>query len=180
MIGDKAHETAPGAAELRDQMARVLYESTSEAPVPWAVLISDPDYAEALQDWRSCADAALAIVQPLIDRAETGRAIAVAQHSKTIGPAEDAEQRAERAEALLRELVDPDPCDHFDHHGHCQTHGAGDPCPHARAKNLLATLDAQTPPDAAVITPQPPTDITMSERTTPHRPTPQTPNESHG
>jgi hypothetical protein len=47
---------------------------------------------------------------------------------------------ADAAEALLRDLVDPDPCEHFDHHGYCQTHGAGDPCPHARAREWLAAL----------------------------------------
>jgi hypothetical protein len=49
-------------------------------------------------------------------------------------------ERAEKAEALLRELVfDNDPCD-YDHNGACQAHNLHDaPCPHARAKELLAT-----------------------------------------
>lgn len=40
----------------------------------------------------------------------------------------------------LAELVDPDPCSQFDHQGDCQTHGTGAarPCPHARARELLA------------------------------------------
>jgi hypothetical protein len=46
----------------------------------------------------------------------------------------------------LRDIVDPDPC-HLDHHGYCQAHGwTGDePCPHARAKDLLAAEPAITP-----------------------------------
>lgn len=41
-------------------------------------------------------------------------------------------------EALVADLVDPDPC-YFDHHGYCQAHAwfATDPaCPHGRAKQL--------------------------------------------
>lgn len=57
--------------------------------------------------------------------------------------------RAEQAEVLLRDLVDPDDC-HFDHNGGCQAHGylslqPGEQCPHAEAKALLAAL---TPPEA--------------------------------
>lgn len=59
----------------------------------------------------------------------------------------DATARAEQAEALLRDLADPDPCVH-DHHGGCQAHGylslqPGERCPHAEAKEHLAAL---TPP----------------------------------
>lgn len=45
--------------------------------------------------------------------------------------------------ALLTELHDPNPCDHFDHHGYCQTHGwlEDGECAHARAQKLLATLE---------------------------------------
>jgi len=48
----------------------------------------------------------------------------------------------DEAIVVLALLVDPEPCDHFDHHGDCQTHGTGAtrPCPHARAKALLAEL----------------------------------------
>ena len=47
--------------------------------------------------------------------------------------------------SLLREMVDPDDCQ-YDHHGYCQTHGwtADTPCPHSRAKILLAASDAAT------------------------------------
>lgn len=43
--------------------------------------------------------------------------------------------------ALIRDLVDSDPC-WFDHHGGCQAHGylslePGQQCPHAEAKELL-------------------------------------------
>lgn len=54
-------------------------------------------------------------------------------------------QLAQR-DALLRELVDPDPC-RFDHHGGCQAHGhlepePGEACPHAAAKALLREVDS--------------------------------------
>lgn len=44
---------------------------------------------------------------------------------------------------LIDDLTDPDPCE-FDHHGYCQAHGwmRTEPrCPHARAKELLASSD---------------------------------------
>jgi len=47
------------------------------------------------------------------------------------------------AMALVRDLRDPSPCDHFDHHGYCQTHGwmeTDPPCPHGRATKLLEAL----------------------------------------
>lgn len=41
---------------------------------------------------------------------------------------------------LVEELIDPDPC-WFDHHGYCQAHKLHEkPCPHERAKDLLAEL----------------------------------------
>lgn len=47
---------------------------------------------------------------------------------------------AEQMRRLLADLVDPDPC-WLDHHGYCQAHGLhSPPCPHARAKELLAEL----------------------------------------
>jgi hypothetical protein len=61
----------------------------------------------------------------------------------------DLGQRAEQAEAILRELIDPSPCDHFDHHGQCQTHGRWDDqgrCLDARGRELLVALDE---PEAA-------------------------------
>jgi len=45
------------------------------------------------------------------------------------------------AVALVRELYDPTPCDHFDHHGDCQTHRGGNPCPDGLARAFLAALD---------------------------------------
>lgn len=56
--------------------------------------------------------------------------------------------RAERAEALVAELVDEGEC-WFDHHGNCQEHyvfGDNVTCPHKAAKALLKTLrEAHTP-----------------------------------
>jgi hypothetical protein len=48
-------------------------------------------------------------------------------------------------EREIRELTDPDPC-WLDHRGGCQAHGylslkPGEVCPHAEAKELLASLD---------------------------------------
>lgn len=45
--------------------------------------------------------------------------------------------RAERAEAALRDLTDPRPCDPHPGNGYCQTHGETPPCPHAAAKEIL-------------------------------------------
>lgn len=65
--------------------------------------------------------------------------------------AEDAEQEVARAEAviddlvkLVRDLADPGPCEDFDHHGQCQTHGwlQEGVCPHARARDVLSALEA--------------------------------------
>ncbi len=44
---------------------------------------------------------------------------------------------------LLRDLTDPGECS-FDHHGYCQEHvwlTDERPCPHGRAKKLLALVD---------------------------------------
>ena len=62
------------------------------------------------------------------DQRDMARAIAVAL-----------EQDNARLIAVIADLVDPEPCAHFDHHGHCQTHGWMDDgvCPHARARALL-------------------------------------------
>lgn len=46
-------------------------------------------------------------------------------------------QRAEQAEAALRDLTDPRPCDPHPGNGYCQTHGEKAPCPHAAAKAIL-------------------------------------------
>lgn len=46
---------------------------------------------------------------------------------------------------LVRELVGVDEC-WYDHHGYCQAHGLQDaPCPHERARALLAELDIEEP-----------------------------------
>lgn len=46
---------------------------------------------------------------------------------------------------LIRDFRDPDPCQ-LDHHGYCQAHVwmcSGSPCPHARAREVLAAIDAE-------------------------------------
>jgi hypothetical protein len=46
--------------------------------------------------------------------------------------------------ALIKDLADPAPCEQFDHHGYCQTHGwltDESRCPHARATELLTEVD---------------------------------------
>ena len=50
-------------------------------------------------------------------------------------------ERQGEAVEIMAELTDPDEC-WYDHHGYCQAHYWMDPspCPHLRAKNLLAAL----------------------------------------
>jgi hypothetical protein len=69
--------------------------------------------------------------------------------------AETAEQQRDQYAALVRDFLDPDPCQ-FDQHGYCQAHAAGlggEPmsCPHRRAREVLADLDS------ADLNPQEPT-----------------------
>lgn len=50
---------------------------------------------------------------------------------------------SDQVKQLLRDMTDPDGC-WFDHHGGCQAHGylslqPGEKCPHAEAKELLAS-----------------------------------------
>lgn len=50
---------------------------------------------------------------------------------------------SDQVKQLLRDMTDPDDC-WFDHHGGCQAHGylslqPGETCPHAEAKELLAS-----------------------------------------
>ena len=54
-----------------------------------------------------------------------------------------AEEPSDQVKQLLRDMTDPDNC-WFDHHGGCQAHGylslqPGEKCPHAEAKELLAS-----------------------------------------
>ena len=54
-----------------------------------------------------------------------------------------AEEPSDHVKQLLRDMTDPDDCS-FDHHGGCQAHGylslqPGEKCPHAEAKELLAS-----------------------------------------
>lgn len=64
--------------------------------------------------------------------------------------AEDAEAEVARVGAviddlvqLVRDLADTGPCEDFDHHGQCQTHGwlQDGVCPHARARDVLAAQE---------------------------------------
>jgi hypothetical protein len=45
---------------------------------------------------------------------------------------------------LVRDLADREPCEDFDHDGHCQTHGwlQDGTCPHARARDILTAQEA--------------------------------------
>jgi hypothetical protein len=51
--------------------------------------------------------------------------------------------RTETLTALVRDFLDPDPCQ-LDHHGYCQAHSwlCEGRCPHARAREVLAEVDA--------------------------------------
>jgi hypothetical protein len=60
-------------------------------------------------------------------------------HREFVGRDKYEAQKAEidQLRELVRDLADPDPCTHFDHHGYCQTHGwfaVEPPCPHGRAR----------------------------------------------
>ncbi|MER6834272.1 hypothetical protein ABT320_09770 [Streptomyces cellulosae] len=61
--------------------------------------------------------------------------------------------------ALVRDFLDPDPCQ-LDHHGYCQAHSwlCEGRCPHARAREVLAEVDAVS---AAVA---PPTQAALRDR----------------
>lgn len=52
-------------------------------------------------------------------------------------------QERDAYRAGLENLIDPDECDHFDHHGYCQTHFGGKPCANKVAKDLLAAYPKQ-------------------------------------
>jgi hypothetical protein len=61
--------------------------------------------------------------------------------------AEQAEQQRDQLAALVRDFLDPDPCQ-LDHHSYCQAHSwmcSGSSCPHARAREVLAALDEEQP-----------------------------------
>lgn len=67
----------------------------------------------------------------------------IADYDRVLARADKAEAERDAARALVRDLRDSSPCDHFDHHGHCQTHGwmeTDPPCPHGRATKLLEAL----------------------------------------
>lgn len=70
----------------------------------------------------------------------------------TVARLAQAEARADKATALLRDLVDADDC-WFDHHGGCQAHGylslePGERCPQAEAQELIARIDGKETTDA--------------------------------
>lgn len=48
-------------------------------------------------------------------------------------------QRLQTATQIIRDLADTNPCDHWDHHGYCQTHGwlEDGECADARAQRFL-------------------------------------------
>jgi hypothetical protein len=107
------------------------------------------DQAEAERDAKDAEIGRLAIGHEALNRASI-----------------EALERAERAEAerdqlrdqfatavaLIRELADPEPCEHFDHHGYCQTHNLGSPCEHAEAQKFLAALDQAPAADSPYAT----------------------------
>lgn len=69
------------------------------------------------------------------------------------GRAERVERQRDQLAALVRDFLDPDPCQ-LDHHGYCQAHGwahDGWHCPHARAREALAALDDEPATEATGI-----------------------------
>lgn len=69
---------------------------------------------------------------------------------RAVLPDHDARVRAEARVPLLsliEDLADDGPC-HYDHHGYCQGHSLDPkPCPHERAKRVLARAHATTEGD---------------------------------
>ncbi|MEO3860911.1 hypothetical protein [Acrocarpospora sp. B8E8] len=62
------------------------------------------------------------------------------------GEINDLRARAEQAEAILRQQLDPYPC-RYDHHGECQEHDrlADGTCMQARIRELLNATPKSTP-----------------------------------
>ena len=118
------------AAENTDLRAR-LHEATGNTIVYHERMVS----AQADRDRQRAGMAAAT------RRAEAAEAVA--------GEVERLRAERDALKAIVRDLADSDPCEHFDHHGHCQTHGWLDDgrCPHARAAELLAALAAPETPE---------------------------------
>lgn len=76
---------------------------------------------------------------------------ALAQREEAVNRCREALAEAARAQSviddlaqLVRDLADREPCEDFDHHGQCQTHGwlQEGVCPHARARDILTAQEA--------------------------------------
>jgi hypothetical protein len=96
------------------------------------------------------ADAVLRVVRPCTCDADPIEC----SHEAARG---QAEAERDRLLTLLRDLTDDDPC-RFDHRGGCQAHGylslkPGEVCPHAEAKELLASVSSTQPAPRAPHTP---------------------------
>lgn len=138
---------------LRQQYAAAMYRLKCPYGVPWENTLST-DRPPFLQ----LADAVLAVRDRELERladVETNMQFWIDQHKRARQSAFDQRQRAKTAEqqrdrlaALVRDFRDPDPC-RLDHHGYCQAHSwmcSGNTCPHARARDILASIDDQEQP----------------------------------
>lgn len=67
---------------------------------------------------------------------------------------EDPAHQLEEALLALEALVDNEPC-RFDHHGYCQSHTIGLPCPVAVARNLLRRVGRLADDPEPVMTGEP-------------------------
>lgn len=88
-----------------------------------------------------------AVLAAVLTEAGTGMAVQRGLYRSAEEDVTELTACLQRAEAALRDLVDPDPC-YFDHHGYCQAHSwlQSGRCPHARAAELLAELDREEKP----------------------------------
>ncbi|MFG2001718.1 hypothetical protein ACGFNU_21460 [Spirillospora sp. NPDC048911] len=133
--------------DLRDRIAEAAKNWSLAYPID-AWQLGPEDHREKLaSNWgEGIAHAVVPLVQPRLDRlVELENALdwqtSCTNCARILDGAIAERERAEKAEALLRELVDEGPC-YYDHHGQCQGHNLGYwPCEHARAKELLAALD---------------------------------------
>ena len=100
----------------------------------------------ARREWQAASAALLAAFDALADERDEWKRRAELEAVSAydlLARAAKAEAERDAARALVRDLRDSSPCDHFDHHGHCQTHGwmeTDPPCPHGRATKLLEAL----------------------------------------
>lgn len=168
--GSPAHtEMLADAAELRRMAAEAQQPDTE----PGADLIEDylrflrgkgpePDLSDLSPEQRDAITGRFEIVRALADRDPNLPPLERDPVARRLGlhaadeapqpePAGVRQPDTETLLGLIRDFLDPDPCQ-FDHHGYCQAHGylGGEPhsCPHGRARKLLTALNDEPAAEA--------------------------------